>query len=97
MAHRDERTDVINRAGKMDVTNDLITIDDDDNLSLDLEDEQLAVELEKEETEMIENGEVENPKAAVRLVNKDKVKASENMDDSDEDERAHLSHHNSGK
>ena len=46
---------------------------------------------------MIANGEVENPRAGISLVSKDVVKASKNMADSEEDERAHLSHLNSVK
>ena len=95
IAHKDERTDVINRAGKMDVTKDTINIDDDDNLSLDLEDLQLTAELEKEEAEMMKNGEVKNPKSRVQPVHKDKVEVSEKMEDSIEDQQAHLSHLNS--
>ena len=81
----------------MDVTTYHVSLEDVDNLSLDLEDRQFEVELDKEESEMIANGEVENPRAGISLVSKDEVKASKNMVDSDEDERAHLSHHNSGK
>ena len=46
---------------------------------------------------MIAKGQVENPRAGIRLVSKDEVKANKNMADSEEDERAHLSHLNLGK
>ena len=83
--HRKDSPDVRNRVGNMDEDNKAGNDGEGEDLTLD-------EELLEQEEELIAEKEIEDPTAKVTV-----EREEESTADEEQDERAHLSHNNSGK